>query len=69
MHAKSVQLCLTFSDPTNCSPSDSSGGGILQVKILEWGLPCPSPGYLPNPGMKTVSLMSPAWAEGSLMPP
>ena len=29
----------------------------------------PTPGYLPNPGMETVSLMSPALAEGSLMPP
>ena len=26
------------------------------------GLPCPPPGYLPNPGMKPVSLMSPALA-------
>ena len=25
------------------------------------GLPCPPPGHLPNPGMKPVSLASPAW--------
>ena len=26
------------------------------------GLPCPSPGYLPNPGVESTSLMSPALA-------
>ena len=26
------------------------------------GLPCPSPGDLPDPGMEPTSLMSPAWA-------
>ena len=29
----------------------------------EYGLPLPSPGYLPNPGIKSVS---PAWQVGSL---
>ena len=28
------------------------------------GLPCPSPSYLPNPGVKSMSLMSPALAGG-----
>ena len=28
------------------------------------GLPCPSPGDLPNPGMERMSLMSPALAGG-----
>ena len=28
------------------------------------GLPFPSPGHLPNPGIKPVSLMSPALAGG-----
>ena len=28
------------------------------------GLPCPSPGDLPNPGIKPSSLMSPALAGG-----
>ena len=28
------------------------------------GLPCPSPGDLPNPGMEPTSLMSPALAGG-----
>ena len=30
------------------------------------GLPCPSPGDLPDPGMKSASPMSPVLAEGSL---
>ena len=30
------------------------------------GLPCPPPGDLPNPGIKPVSLMSPALADGFL---
>ena len=29
------------------------------------GLPCPPPGDLPNPGIKLVSLASPALADGS----
>ena len=32
-------------------------------------LPFLTPGDLPNPGMETVSLLSPALAEGSFMPP
>ena len=31
--------------------------GILQARILEWVLPCPSQGDLPNPG---IELRSPA---------
>ena len=29
-------LCLTFCDPMNCSPPDSSVHGILQAGIVEW---------------------------------
>ena len=36
LHAKSLQLCLTFCDPMNCSPPGSSVHGILQKRILEW---------------------------------
>ena len=28
------------------------------------GLPCPLPGYLPDPGIEPTSLMSPALADG-----
>ena len=31
-----AQLCLTFCNPTDCSPPDSSVYGILQAKVLEW---------------------------------
>ena len=30
-----AQLCLTFHDPTDCSPPGSSVHEILQVRILE----------------------------------
>ena len=32
-------------------------------------LPFPLPGDFPNPAIETVSLLSPALAEGSFMPP
>ena len=37
----------------DCSPPDSSVHGISQARILE--LPFPSPGDLPNPGIKSMS--------------
>ena len=35
--AKSLQLCSTLSDPTDCSPPGSSIHGIFQARVLEWG--------------------------------
>ena len=35
--AKSLQSCLTHSDPMDCSPPGSSIHGILQARVLEWG--------------------------------
>ena len=32
-----AQLCLTLSDPINCSPPGSSVHGIFQARVLEWG--------------------------------
>ena len=32
-----AQLCLTPSDPMDCSPPGSSIHGIFQAKVLEWG--------------------------------
>ena len=32
-----AQLCLTLSDPMDCSPPGSSVHGIFQAKVLEWG--------------------------------
>ena len=31
-----AQLCLTLSDPMNCSLPGSSIHGILQARVLEW---------------------------------
>ena len=35
--AKSLQSCLTLSDPMDCSLPDSSIHGIFQSRVLEWG--------------------------------
>ena len=64
MHTPSPQSlraesCLTLCDPMDCSPQGSSHYGIFQVTILEW-LPFPPPGDLPNPGIKSPPLVSPA---------
>ena len=32
-----AQLCLTFSDPMDCSLPGSSVHGIFQARVLEWG--------------------------------
>ena len=32
-----AQLCLTLSDPMDCSPPGSSTHGIFQARVLEWG--------------------------------
>ena len=34
--AKSLQSCLTFFDPMDCSPPGASVHGVLQARILEW---------------------------------
>ena len=47
-----TQSCLTLCNPMDCSPPVSSVHGILQARILEWVLPCPPPGDLPNPGIE-----------------
>ena len=35
--AKSLQSCLTLSDPIDCSPPGSTVHGILQARVLECG--------------------------------
>ena len=63
IHAKLLQSCPILCDPMNCSqpgrllcPWDSPG------KNTRSGLLCLSPGDLPNSGVETASLMSPALA-------
>ena len=62
MHAKSLQLCLTFCHTVDCSPPGFPVHGILQARI-EW-VPCPLPRELPNSGIEPTSLVSPALAGG-----
>ena len=52
--AKSLQLRPTLCDPMDCSQPGSSVHGILQQGYWS-GLPFPSPGHLPDPGIKTAS--------------
>ena len=40
--------------PTLCDPMDHTVHGIFQARILEW-VAVPSPGDLPNPGIKPWS--------------
>ena len=50
--------------PTLCDPMDCSlPGSSIRGQEYRSGLPCPSPGDLPNPGIK---LMSPALQVNSL---
>ena len=52
--SEAIQSCLTLCDPMNCSLPGSLVHGISQARILEW-VACPSPGDLPNPGIKSMS--------------
>ena len=49
-----TQSCLTLWEQTDCSLPGSSVHGIFQARILE--------GNLPDPGIKSTSLVSPALA-------
>ena len=57
-----AHLCLTLCDPRDCSLTGSSVHGILQARILEW--PSPSPGDIPDSGIKPGS---PALQADSLL--
>ena len=59
--AKLLQLCPTLCNPMHYSLPGSSVHGILQARILEW-VAVPFSGDLPDPGIKPVSLKSPALA-------
>ena len=57
----SAQLC-----PTLCDSIDSPGSAVHEIFQQEYwsGLPFPSLGNLPSPGVKLASLVSPALAGG-----
>jgi len=63
-----VQLCLTFCDPMDCRPPGYSVHGIFQARILEWRLPFPPPGDLPEPEIEPVSPALLAMAGGFFTP-
>ena len=58
------QSCLTLCGPMDCSPQGSSVHGIFFRQGYSSGLPFPSPGDLPNPGIEPMSLASPALTGG-----
>ena len=59
-----AKLCLTPCDPMDCNPRAPMSMGLPRQE--HWsGLPFPSPGDLPNPGIKPTSL---AWQADSLPP-
>ena len=64
MHAKSLQLWLTFCNSIDCSPPGFSVHGIFQARVLKWVSIFSSRGS-PNPGIKPESLTLPALAGGS----
>ena len=49
-----AQSCPTLCNPMDSSLPGSSVHGIFQAKVLEW-VAFPSPGDLPNPGLKPGS--------------
>ena len=55
LYAQSLQSCLILCDPMVHNPPDSSVHGILQARILDWVVMPPSPGDLPDLGIKPTS--------------
>ena len=56
----SLQLCRTLCNPTDCCWPGSSLSMRFSRREYWSGLPFPSPGDLPNPGIESTSLRSPA---------
>ena len=59
-HFSCSQLFVTLLTVTLQAPLSM---GFSRQHYWSW-LPCPSPGHLPDPGIKPMSLMSPALASG-----
>ena len=54
MHAQSLQSCLTLCDPMAIACQAPLSMGFSRQEYWS-GLPFPSPGNLPNPGMEPMS--------------
>ena len=63
MYAKSLQSCPTLVTLWAAAHQDPLSMGFSRQEYGS-GLPGPSPGDLPDPGIKSASLMSPALAGG-----
>ena len=64
MYKCCAQSCLTLCSPMNYSPPSPLFMGFLRQEYWS-GLPFPTPGDLPNPGIEPVS---PALADGFFTP-
>ena len=53
--SEAAQSCPTLCNPMDCSLPGSSVHGIFQERVLEWVDLFPSPGNLPDLGIKPVS--------------
>ena len=63
-----AQSCIALCDPLGCSPPGYCSIGFFRQEYLS-GLPYPPPEDLLNPGIKPVSVMSPALAVRFLITP
>ena len=64
VYTKSLQSCATLCDPIDCSPARFLSSWEFSRQEYWSGLPCLSPEDLPNPGIESESLTSPALAGG-----
>ena len=65
VHAQLLQSCLILGDSMDCSSPGSSVMGLSRQEYWS-GLPCPPPGDLPTPGIKSASPLSLALQGESL---
>ena len=65
VRAKLFQSCLTFCDPMDCSPPAFLSMGFSRQEYRS-GLPFPTQGDLPSPGIEPASRVAPALAGGFL---
>ena len=66
VHAKSLQYVQLFATLRTVAHQASLSMGFPRQKYWS-GLPCPTPGDLPNAGVEPTSLTSPALAQISLL--